>query len=87
MVTGTSQPKRARRKLKYTLAWDAAKVKALREHLGLTQTEFADELGTLQQTVSEWECGNHYPKGLSARLLNLVAEKAEFKYGERKSAS
>ncbi len=86
-MTGTSNPKRARRKLKYTVAWDAARVKALRDHLGLTQTEFADELGTLQQTVSEWECGNHYPKGLSVRLLNLVAEKAEFKYGERKSAS
>ena len=72
--------KRARRKQKYE--WDADKVKALREHMGLTQTEFAEELGTLQQTVSEWECGNHYPKGLSVRMLSLVAERANFKYGE-----
>jgi DNA-binding transcriptional regulator YiaG len=79
--------KRPRRKPKYKVTWDATKVKALREHLGLTQTEFAEELGTLQQTVSEWECGNHYPKGLSVKLLSLVAEKAEFKYGERKSPS
>src|SRR5437879_4024098 len=72
--------KRARRKAKYE--WDSDKVKALREHMGLTQTEFAEELGTLQQTVSEWECGNHYPKGLSVRMLSIIAEKANFKYGE-----
>lgn len=74
------KPQRTRRKPKYE--WDATKVKALREHLGLTQTEFAEELGTLQQTVSEWERGNHSPKGVSVKLLNLVAEKADFKYGE-----
>ena len=67
--------------------WDAPKVKALREHLGLTQTDFAEELGTLQQTVSDWECGNHYPKGTSVKVLNLVAEKADFKYAETKTAS
>ncbi|OGO48356.1 MAG: hypothetical protein A2W37_06850 [Chloroflexi bacterium RBG_16_63_12] len=71
---------RARRKPKYE--WDASKVKALREHLGLTQTKFAEELGTAQQTVSQWECGNHYPKGMSVKVLNLVAEHAAFKYGE-----
>ncbi|MEK9161890.1 MAG: hypothetical protein AAB261_01190 [Chloroflexota bacterium] len=60
--------------------WDADKVKALREFLELSQTEFAEELGTLQQTVSYWECGNHYPKGMSVKILNLVAEKAKFKY-------
>lgn len=72
--------KRARRKAKYD--WDSTRVKALRDHMGLTQTEFAEELGTLQQTVSEWECGNHYPKGLSVKMLSIVAEKANFKYGE-----
>jgi DNA-binding transcriptional regulator YiaG len=79
--------KRARPKPKYE--WDKAKVKALREYMGLTQTEFAAELGTLQQTVSEWECGNHYPKGLSVKMLTLVAERAEFEYGagEAKTAS
>lgn len=71
------------RKLKYE--WDATKVKALRDHMGLTQTEFAEELGTLQQTVSEWECGNHYPRGTSVKVLKLVAEKVSFKYGEADS--
>ncbi len=85
MPTKTKRAPRPKRKPAYD--WDAAKVKALREHLGLTQTDFAEELGTLQQTISEWECGNHYPKGASVKVLNLVAEKAEFKYATTKTAS
>ena len=71
-----------RRSRQKSAAWDAERVKALREFLGLTQTQFAEELGILQQTVSQWECGYHYPKGSSVKMLNLVAEKAHFKYGD-----
>ena len=53
---------------------------ALRRHLGLTQQELADELGTRQQTISEWERGLYRPRGASARLLTLVAERADFPY-------
>ena len=60
--------------------WSAERVKALREYLGLTQTRFAEELGILQQTVSIWELGQHTPKGASVMVLNLVAERAKFKY-------
>ena len=56
------------------------RVKALREHLGLTQEELARELGTRQQTISEWETGVYQPRGLSERLLSLVAESAGFAY-------
>ncbi len=62
--------------------WDSERVKALREHLGMTQAEFAAELGILQQTVSLWERGYHSPKGASVRLLTLLAEKAKFKHAE-----
>jgi len=62
-------------------AWDAAGVRALRRHLGVTQQGLADELGTRQQTVSEWETGMYRPRGASARLLTLVAERANFAYG------
>jgi DNA-binding transcriptional regulator YiaG len=55
-------------------------VRALRRHLGLTQQRLADELGTRQQTISEWERGLYCPRGASARLLTLVAERAEFAY-------
>jgi DNA-binding transcriptional regulator YiaG len=61
--------------------WDAGKVRALRRHLDLTQDELAQELGTRQQTISEWETGVYQPRGLSERLLSLVAERAGFDYG------
>ena len=60
--------------------WDAAAVRALREHLGATQGELADELGVRQQTVSEWETSAYRPRGASARLLSMVAEQADFEY-------
>jgi DNA-binding transcriptional regulator YiaG len=62
--------------------WDAVRVRALRQHLGLSQTELARELNVRQQTVSEWETGQYRPRGASARLLSLVAERAGFRYGE-----
>ncbi len=60
--------------------WDAGKVRALRQHLGLTQDAMAQELGTRQQTISEWETGLYRPRGLSERLLGMVAEQASFDY-------
>ena len=55
-------------------AWDAEQVRRLRERLGLTQRQLADELGVRQQTVSEWETGAYQPRGASARMLRVVAE-------------
>ncbi|MFH1381555.1 MAG: helix-turn-helix domain-containing protein [Chloroflexota bacterium] len=65
---------------KNLLAWDDERVKALRRHLGLTQQEMADQLGTRQQTISEWEKAMYQPRGASATLLSIVAERAGFKY-------
>ncbi len=66
--------------------WDARSVHALRSHLALTQQQMADELGTRQQTVSEWETGQYQPRGASARLLSIIAERAGFTYGEAESS-
>ena len=55
-------------------------MQALRRHLGLTQSEFSEELGTRQQTISEWETGMYRPRGASATLLTFIAERAKFKY-------
>jgi DNA-binding transcriptional regulator YiaG len=60
--------------------WEAGQVRALRQHLGLSQQGLAEELGTRQQTISEWETGQYRPRGASARLLTLVAERAGFQY-------
>jgi len=66
--------------------WDHRKIQALRRHLGLTQRELSDRLGTRQQTISEWETGMYRPRGASVKLLSIVAEQARFKYeaGPRK---
>ena len=77
-----ARPRRAR----YD-AWDAQRVKALRRHLGYTQQQLSDELGTRQQTVSEWETGMYQPRGASARLLSLIAERAAFRYEDSESGS
>ena len=72
----------ARRKPKYE--WDAESVRALRRHLDMSQQQMSDELGTRQQTISDWELGYHRPRGGMARLLTIVAERASFKYRTRK---
>jgi DNA-binding transcriptional regulator YiaG len=61
--------------------WDAGGVRALRKHLGLSQHELAEELGTRQQTISEWETGVYQPRGMSERLLGIIAERSSFVYG------
>ncbi len=60
--------------------WDSEKIHALRTHLNLTQDKMAEQLGTRQQTISEWEKGMYKPRGASATLLTMVAERAKFKY-------
>jgi DNA-binding transcriptional regulator YiaG len=65
---------------KVKVQWDSEGIRALRAHLRLTQQELADELGTRQQTISEWETGLYRPRGTSATLLSLIAERASFNY-------
>lgn len=60
--------------------WNSQSVKALRSHLGLTQQELANQLGTRQQTISEWERDLYSPRGASAKLLSIIAERTNFKY-------
>ena len=60
--------------------WDSEYIQALRRHLGLTQRELAERLGTRQQTISEWETGMYKPRGASATLLSIIAERAKFEY-------
>ena len=67
--------------------WDKRRIMALRRHLGLTQSELAEQMGTRQQTISEWETGMYQPRGASAKLLAIIAERARFKYDAAKKKS
>jgi len=62
------------------VTWNGEKIRALRQKLNLTQKELAEELGTRQQTISEWETNMYQPRGTSAKLLSIIAEKANIKY-------
>jgi len=67
-------------KAKKAPGWDAGRIKALREHLELSQALMAGQMGIRQQTVSEWELGQYEPRGASARLLSIIADRSGFKY-------
>ena len=71
------------KKKRQTADWDARLVRRLRGHMGLSQDALAGEMGTRQQTVSEWETGRYRPRGASARLLSIIAERAGFEYEAR----
>jgi len=60
--------------------WTKEDVRALRQHLDFTQARLAEELGTRQQTISEWENGMYRPRGASATLLSIIAERSHFTY-------
>lgn len=60
--------------------WNSDMIKALREHMGMNQAEFAKELGVRQPTISEWETGAYEPKRSTSKFLTMVAEQADFHY-------
>lgn len=71
---------RRRRQARYT--WTPELIRALREHMGLTQRELADQLEVRQQTISEWETGLHTPHRSTQKTLSMIAERAGFAYAE-----
>ena len=77
------------RRKKKKRQWSKDEIRALRQHLNLTQVKLAEELGTRQQTISEWEKGMYRPRGASATLLSIVAERSGFTYkaGEKHDES
>ena len=67
-------------KRKPSYEWNADNIRSLRRHLDMSQQQMSEELGIRQQTVSDWELGYHRPRGGMARLLTIVAERADFTY-------
>ena len=67
-------------KLGDTVLWNSGMIKALRQHMCMSQGELAEEMGVRQQTVSEWERGAYAPSRATSKHLGLVAERAGFDY-------
>jgi DNA-binding transcriptional regulator YiaG len=65
--------------------WDSETVKALRNHMGLSQQDMAQELGTRQQTISEWERGVYRPRGAPRTLRRIISERGGFRYSTNPS--
>ena len=56
-------------------AYDSEKIRALRDHLQLSQSVLAAVLNTSLSTVRKWEVGDKHPSGPSLKLLNLLDRK------------
>jgi len=55
--------------------YDSEKIRALRDHLQLSQSVLAAVLNTSLSTVRKWEIGEKHPSGSSLKLLNLLERK------------
>ena len=55
--------------------YDSKKIRALRDHLKLSQAVLASVLNTSLSTVRKWEIGEKRPSGPSSKLLNLLERK------------
>ena len=51
-------------------------IRAIRDRLGLTQTELAERVGVARNTVTRWESGTLGIKESAARLLRMLAEQS-----------
>lgn len=63
-----------------TESWSGEQIKALREYAGWSQQELAERLAVRQQTVSDWEIGNHTARRSMGKLLEMVAREVGFHY-------
>lgn len=55
--------------------FDGSRVKRLREDLGMTQENFAYEVGVTLGTVNRWENGHTKPNQMAQRVLLMVERK------------
>jgi len=57
--------------------FSAVDVKAIREKVGMSQSEFASAFGISLGTLRHWERGDRKPRGPALVLLNVVARETK----------
>ena len=60
-----------------TTPWTPGTILHLRKHLGLSQADFAERLGTTRQTIINWERGHQVPKKMASRLLSALKNQVD----------
>jgi DNA-binding transcriptional regulator YiaG len=60
--------------------YEIADVKAIREHLNVSQAEMAKALGTSVDTIKSWESRRRNPTGLAAKVLATIQANPAFFY-------
>ena len=66
--------------IRKSVGWSGEQVKGLRDHAGWSQQELANRLAVRQQTISDWEVGNHTARRSTSKLLQMLAEEVGFAY-------
>jgi putative transcriptional regulator len=66
--------KRGKMKASRRIEFRPADVKAIREDLGKSQSEFALMIGVSVSTLQNWEQGRRQPEGPARALLKVAAE-------------
>lgn len=69
--------KRGKLKPSRVFRFKPADIKAIREKLGVSQSEFAMMIGVSVSTLQNWEQGRRQPDGPARALLKVAAENPE----------
>ena len=54
------------------MRWTGEDVKRMREHVGMTQLEFAAAVGITPTSVSMWELGKTRPSRMASKFLSAT---------------
>ncbi|MGH9323156.1 MAG: NadS family protein [Vicinamibacteria bacterium] len=76
-VRQAGQIKRGKLKPARVFHFKPADIKAVRERLGVSQSEFALMIGVSVSTLQNWEQGRRQPEGPARALLKVAAENPE----------
>jgi len=76
----SKNPKRERRVVNNKTsvgAWNGDRIRELRLDLGMTQEDFAFEIGVSDCTINRWENGRNRPNDNNVEALELMQKKLE----------